>query len=242
MTMRKILIVLIAACAACAPRGAGNEAGNAAAITASEPAATISVAAAQGGACAARWDGAAVTRDQILERGAAMLQAAIERIGGVQNLTEDNIPYLRLEAPADVAMACVAPALGAVQRVGFSKVALRLSGGRPTADVVAQLPLIGEGDARPSVVVALGANGGMTWNGEAIDLAGLSARAPAGPREGSFDEQAPPGAFVIALSPDATFGAAYEALRVAGHAGAGPTLSGCVSEGRPDPSLEALRC
>jgi hypothetical protein len=242
--MRKSLIVLIATFAACAPRGAGNETGNAVEVNAGQPEATLSVAAAQGGVCAMRWDGTAVTSEQARARGTAVLEAAIARLGGIENITEDNLPYVRLEAPSGAALPCVAPALGALQRAGFPKIALRPAGGRPVSDAIAMLLFDEEGrEVRPSTIVALGAGGGMTLNGQPVDLAGLSARAPAGAPSGeTFDERGPPGDFVIAMSAEATFGAAYEALRTAGHSGGEVWLTGCVRGGRPEVNVETLRC
>lgn len=240
-------LVLLAACAACAPSDAGNGTPNEAVAGTvgpsprrgpGDPAATIAIVPGQGTDCTAQWDGEAVTPERLRERGMAVLQEGIERIGGVRRLTEENIPFVRLEAPAEAPWSCVAPTLESIRRTGFAHVALAPAGGAaPDQRVHFLIEIPQSAESRPSVVVEMAREGGLTWNGAAIDLDGFGARVRA--RGGDV---APPGDFVVIPSGATRFAELHALLQVAGRARAEVALGGCRGLGGGRPVQASLTC
>lgn len=179
------------------------------------PTVTITIAATGPGGCAASWDGQPVTPEQIRERGYALVRQAVEAAGGAQNLTEDTIPVLDVEAPADLSFACADTILASIQRTGMSSVRLKPAGGR--APVLVDFPL--DMDVPPPpipMVLGIGAGGQVTWNNDPIDAAALAARlgyhgSTAPPDSG--EQEAPPGGMELRVAREATFGQVYELLR-----------------------------
>ena len=172
------LLLLMASCgrgdppnrAEAVPGVGGPEAGT---RTASVP--SITIAAPGPGGCEARWDGQPVTPAQITERGGLMLRQAVEAIGGAQNIGDDNLPVPNVEAPADLSFACADTILFAIQRAGMFSVKIRPTGGQ--APVPLDFPLDTNAPPPPvPTVLGLGAGGRMTWNGDPIDAAGLTAQ------------------------------------------------------------------
>jgi biopolymer transport protein ExbD len=76
-----------------------------------------------------------------------------------------------------------------------------------------------EGAAPPSVTVAIGPNGAVSWNGEKIDAATLGARARALANAGS------PGELIIVPVGQAEFSAFYEIVRVIRENGVEPDIA-----------------
>ena len=175
-------------------------------------AATLSIRA---DSCEARWNGEPVTPDQILARSVALLEAAIERIGGPQNATEDNIPYLGVEAIPETSWRCMAPTLFALQRSGMIKIELR--------DALVFFAYNAQGVAEPTAAsVDIGANGRIAWNGEPVDMNGLRAHVRA-----LGDEASAPDNLFFDVAPEATFLDLYAAARAVDDEGGRATLTGC---------------
>jgi hypothetical protein len=231
MRSRLILALALACCAAC-ERSGGNDGGNdggnegaaagappVAGVTA--PAATLSLAATGAGGCAARWDGRAVSREAILLRGVALIDRAATAAGGVQHLTEETLPFLRVEAPAPLSFACAGPMLANLQRAGFLKLELHVAGSAEQPGIV-HFPLMDIDPPPPSVTVAIGADGRLAWNREAVDPGGLSERA----RAMSFgaDVPGPPGELAIVPALGARFGTVVAAGRAIREGGVAPNL------------------
>lgn len=231
MRSRLILALTLACCAACGRSGGddgGNDGGNEGAVAgvppeagAPAPAATLSLVATGEGGCAARWDGRAVSREAILLRGVALIDRAANAAGGVQHLTEETLPYIRVEAPARLSFACAGPVLANLQRAGLLKLALHVAGSGEEPRIV-HFPLMDIDPPPPSVTVAIGADGRLAWNREAVDLGGLSERA----RAMSFgaDVPAPPGELAIVPAVGARFGTVVAAVRAIREGGVAPNL------------------
>jgi hypothetical protein len=180
------------------------------------PAVTITIAATGPGGCAASWEGQAVTPEQIRERGITLVSQAVGAAGGIQNLTEDTLPILTVEAPSDLSFACADTILFSLQRAGMANVRLKPAGGR--APVLADFPLDMNVPPPPiPMVLGIGAGGQITWNNDPIDAAALTAElvrhggstGPPDPAEG----EPPPGGVELRPTREATFGQVYELLR-----------------------------
>ena len=203
---------------------------------------TVTIAATGPGGCAASWDGQQVTPAQITERGFALVRQAVDAAGGPQNITEQTLPVLNVEAPADLSFACADTILFALQRAGMFSVRLKPAGG--PAPVIADFPLDMNVPPPPvPMVLGIGAGGRITWNNDPIDAAGLAAQliriggSTAAPD--SVEGSPPPGAFELRVTREATFGQVYELLRTihryhlrpflylpSGEAGTAPSAAG----------------
>lgn len=179
---------------------------------ASDPAATIRVAAAESGHdCSLFWNGEAITAEELGERSRETMQTAVVVAGGIDRMTADQIPYLKLEVAPDLRFDCVAPVLETIRGDGYSRVGLKPDLTGPTPHFV-HFPLTQAGAASPTVTVAVSPGGTITWNGEQVDLAALGARAQPLATAGSSAGNR--GALVIIPAREASFAAIYEAIRV----------------------------
>lgn len=191
------------------------------------PAVTITIAATGPSGCAASWDGQAVTPEQIRDRASTLVMRAIEAAGGIQNLTEDTLPILTVEAPADLSFACAETILAPIQRVGMTGVRLRPAGGG--TPVLVDFPLDTNLPPPPiPTVLGIGAGGQVTWNNDPVDAAALAAQlvrvggstAAPDPAEG----EPPPGGLELRVAREATFGQVHELLRTTGRYHLRPVL------------------
>lgn len=237
-TAAMVLALLLAACGRPAEtNGSADGAANAAVPRPDLPqaGATLALSAAGTGGCSARWDGAAVTREQLLDRAAAAVDRAISAVGGIQNVSAEAIPVVRVEAPADLSFACVDAMLAAVQRAGFPRLILAPAGGAEPE--LTSFPLTEIGPPAPAAVVRIGAGGRMTWNNEAVDAAGLTERAR---RMGGFDDRpAAPGEVEIRPAREASFGAVHAAVAAVRQGNVQATLLPPSVEPGPRPPMPA---
>jgi biopolymer transport protein ExbD len=208
------LLLLIAACGQ--QDGGANRAGASANSAEAggvhelrEAAATVTLAASGPGGCSARWDGQPATPQQVLERSSTLIERAIERAGGVSNLTEATIPAIAVRAPAALPFACADTFLAAIRRTGVTSLLLSPDGQEPA---LADFTLSDIGAPPPSVVIAIGAGGQLTWNGQAVALDALPERLR---RLGGGDAEleAPPGELELRPAREATFGRVHAALQ-----------------------------
>jgi hypothetical protein len=202
--------------------------------------ATVTISS-NGSDCTARWNGEAVTAQALTDRGFALLEQAIEAAGGIDHVRIESLPFLRVEAAPQLGFDCAARMLGAIQRAGFDRVALKPAGS-PEQPEFAHFPLGSAPPAPIATTIAVGPGERMTWNGEPIDLAGLRTRAgvagggeavpeePVPPPPGSGQDVpppvvAPPGAVTLAPSNEASFIAVYRAIQVLTRAGSAPVVA-----------------
>ena len=60
--------------------------------------------------------------DQLLERAAAKLKAEIDKVGGPENITEENMPEAHIRGDVDTPYKCIGGAIFAMQMAGFARV------------------------------------------------------------------------------------------------------------------------
>jgi len=232
-----LALLMLAACGR--PDDAGGTAGGPANAAAPRPdlpeaGATLTLSAEGPERCSARWDGAAVTREQLLDRADAAIDRAVAAVGGIQNVSAEAIPVVRVEAPADLSFACVDAMLAAVQRAGFPRLILAPAGGAEPELTYFPLTEIGP---PPAVVVRIDAGGRMTWNSETVDRAGLAERAR---RMGGLHERpAPAGEVEIRPARGARFGAVHAAVAAIRQGNVQATLLPPSVEPRPRPPIPA---
>lgn len=209
MRLRSFLALAIALCAACAPSAENIIGGNRVSESRSGGAAgeaLVTVAATNGNPCAATWNGEPATNAQLSDRAFALVEAAVDRAGGVANITEQTLPKVRLEAAPALTFACLGPVIAAILRSGVAEIMLKPTGvtSQPVSVHGALTP---SGQPAASNIIEIGPGARIAWNGEAEDLAGLRSRARAIAIPG-----APPGELALIVASDVTFGAAFPQL------------------------------
>ena len=75
-----------------------------------------------GGGCEVYWQLTKVTNDELLERAVKKLEDEIERAGGVENITEENMPEAHIRGDVDTPYKCIGAAVFTMQRAGFARV------------------------------------------------------------------------------------------------------------------------
>ena len=193
--------------------------------------AAVLTATLEGGVCTLRWNGALVSRRELLQNSANLLIEALERQAEKQCREEERGEYheydgpipvdLRLEAARGLPFSCFGEALRLPQLAGFSEVTLRIAGEQlPDQKVFFELE---PHERRPrfSAIVQLARNGRMTWNSEAIDLNGLRERVRA------MDTHRPDDV-AVAPTDEADFVTFYEVVRAVGRIKATPTMVVCA--------------
>ncbi len=74
------------------------------------------------GQCEVYWDLTRVNAEQLTQRAVAALEAEIERMGGTQNMTTENLPEAHIRGDINTPWRCVGGTINAVQRAGFARV------------------------------------------------------------------------------------------------------------------------
>lgn len=82
----------------------------------------LSVRAEPDGTCGIYWDLTKVNSEELLDRAVERLEDAIELAGGVENITEDNMPEAHIRGDVDTPYRCIGGAVFTMQRAGFARV------------------------------------------------------------------------------------------------------------------------
>jgi biopolymer transport protein ExbD len=75
------------------------------------------------GQCEVYWELTRVNSEELTARAVRALEAEIERMGGAQNMTSENLPEAHIRGDINTPWRCVGGAINAVQRAGFARVA-----------------------------------------------------------------------------------------------------------------------
>ena len=82
----------------------------------------LSVHGTPDGGCAVYWNLIKVNSQELLERAVKKLEEEIEKVGGVDNLTEETMPEAHIRGDVDTPYKCVGGAVFTMQRAGFARV------------------------------------------------------------------------------------------------------------------------
>ncbi len=74
------------------------------------------------GSCGVYWNLTKVDSKELLERAVAKLEEQIEAVGGVDNITEENMPEAHIRGDVDTPYKCVGGTIYTMQRAGFARV------------------------------------------------------------------------------------------------------------------------
>ena len=74
------------------------------------------------GSCAVYWNLTRVHSDELLDRAVKKLEADIKKVGGVENLTPEDLPEVHIRGDINTPYRCIGGTIYTMQRAGFPKV------------------------------------------------------------------------------------------------------------------------
>jgi biopolymer transport protein ExbD len=83
---------------------------------------SLSVKGDGAGGCEVYWNLQKMDSQQLLDRAVTKLEDDIKRLGGVENMTEENMPEVHIRGDINTPYKCVGGAVFQMQRAGFSRV------------------------------------------------------------------------------------------------------------------------
>ena len=83
---------------------------------------SLSVRGGPGGSCEVYWGLTKMNSDELLKRAVKKLEDEIKKLGGVDNMTEENMPEAHIRADINTPYKCVGGAIFTMQRAGFARV------------------------------------------------------------------------------------------------------------------------
>jgi biopolymer transport protein ExbD len=82
----------------------------------------LSVRNGPGGTCEVYWGLTKVTQKDLLDRAVKKLEDQIRKVGGVQNINEDNMPEAHIRGDINTQYRCIGAAIITMQEAGFQRV------------------------------------------------------------------------------------------------------------------------
>ena len=83
---------------------------------------SLSIRNGPGGTCEVYWNMTKVSQDELLQRAVKKLKDQIAAVGGVQNITEDNMPEAHIRGDINTQYKCIGAAIITMQEAGFQRV------------------------------------------------------------------------------------------------------------------------
>ena len=96
---------------------------------------SLSVRGGPGGSCEIYWNVTRVNSQQLLDRAVKALKDQIAKVGGVANLTEENMPEAHVRGDINTPYKCIGATVFTMQRAGFARIGFI---SQPPPNVVAQ--------------------------------------------------------------------------------------------------------
>ena len=82
----------------------------------------LSVRGAPDGSCEVYWNLTKVDSKELLDRAVKKLEDQIKRVGGAENITEENMPEAHIRGDINTHYKCIGGAVFTMQRAGFARV------------------------------------------------------------------------------------------------------------------------
>ena len=82
----------------------------------------LSVRGGPGGECEVYWNLTKVNSQELLDRAVKKLEDTIAAVGGVENITEENMPEAHIRGDINTPYRCIGGAVFTMQRAGFARV------------------------------------------------------------------------------------------------------------------------
>jgi biopolymer transport protein ExbD len=83
---------------------------------------SLSVKNGPGGTCEVYWGLTKVNQKDLLDRAVHKLEDQIKKVGGVQNINEDNMPEAHIRGDINTQYKCIGAAIITMQQAGFQRV------------------------------------------------------------------------------------------------------------------------
>ena len=83
---------------------------------------SLTVRNGAGGTCEVYWGITTVTQKDLLERAVKKLKDQIAKVGGVGNITEENMPEAHIRGDINARYKCIGAAIITMQQAGFQRV------------------------------------------------------------------------------------------------------------------------
>ena len=83
---------------------------------------SLSVKNGPGGTCEVYWNLTKVSQKDLLDRAVKKLEDQIKKVGGVQNINEDNLPEAHIRGDINTQYKCIGAAIITMQQAGFQRV------------------------------------------------------------------------------------------------------------------------
>jgi len=83
---------------------------------------SLSVRGGPGGTCEVYWNLTKVTSDELIKRAVKKLEDQIKKVGGVENINEENMPEAHIRGDINTPYKCIGGAVVQMQRAGFARV------------------------------------------------------------------------------------------------------------------------
>ncbi len=82
----------------------------------------LTVRGGPGGTCEVYWGMSPINSEALLDRAVASLEAAVEKAGGAENLTEETMPEAHIRGDTNTPYKCIGGTIFTMQRAGFARV------------------------------------------------------------------------------------------------------------------------
>jgi biopolymer transport protein ExbD len=83
---------------------------------------SLSVKSGPGGTCQVYWGLSKINQKDLLDRAVKKLEDQIKKVGGVQNITEENMPEAHIRGDVNTQYKCIGAAIITMQEAGFQRV------------------------------------------------------------------------------------------------------------------------
>jgi biopolymer transport protein ExbD len=83
---------------------------------------SLSVKNGPGGTCEVYWNLTRVNQKELLDRAVKKLEDQIKKVGGVQNINEENMPEAHIRGDVNTQYKCIGAAIITMQQAGFQRV------------------------------------------------------------------------------------------------------------------------
>ena len=98
---------------------------------------SLSVRNGPGGTCEVYWNLTRINQKDLLDRAVQKLKDQIEKVGGVENITEETMPEAHIRGDVNTQYKCIGAAIITMQQAGFQRVGF-ISEPEPLAGVRAE--------------------------------------------------------------------------------------------------------
>ena len=83
---------------------------------------SLTVRGGPGGACEVYWNLTPVDNKQLLDMAVKALEDQIEKVGGIQNINDENMPEVHIRGDINTPYKCIGGTVFTMQRAGFARV------------------------------------------------------------------------------------------------------------------------